>query len=294
MLRASWESIPLDNLPNIMSPKAQSRGFFSDSIFMATSKVLSPHKYEPLRDGDESSKKDEISDVSTRETFERNTDKSARRFLILCICICLSCLIFSLIVLGATGMLLKTLLHQNSDHEHGSSPVFQSEPWKSPNPEAQRMTWAESGGQGCGHSPSEAVERGCIFDVMTTSWQHPDCYDADLNAEITALHSPWPFYWSSGPENERPTPEMLNLIPLEELGFYEGTFWATREYHVWHCTYAWRLMHRAVERGRKLDVFLMNYEHTAHCGRLIINATDYSDIPMDSPVTQATLKYPLC
>jgi hypothetical protein len=277
-----------------MSQKSKSRGSLFDTIFMAGSKVLSPPKYEPLRNGEGTSKNQEEGQIANDVTFDAYTYKRPRRFLVICIGICLSCLTFSLVILGTTGVLLRAILNQTHNYHHHKAPDPSSEPWNPQNPESQRLTLAGSGSQGCGHTPSEAVARGCIFDVMTTSWQHLDCYDAELNAEITALHSPWPFYWSSGPPDERPTPEMLNLIPLEELGFFEGTFWATREYHVWHCTYAWRQMHRAIEKGRKLDGFLLNYEHTAHCGRLIINASDHSGIAIDSPVTRASIKYPLC
>ena len=277
-----------------MSQKSKSRASFFDSIFTAGSKVLSPSKYEPLRNGKGASKIQEEGRTTNDVAFDTYTYKRMRGFLAICIVICLSCLVFSLIILGATGVLLRVILNQIHYHHQHTAPVPSSEAWNPQNPESQVLSFAESGSQGCGHTPSEAVARGCIFDVMTTSWQHPDCFDAELNAETTAMHSPWPFYWSSGPPNERPTPEMLNLIPLEELGFYEGVFWATREYHVWHCTYTWRQMHRAVEKGRKLDGFLLNYEHTAHCGRLIINASDHSGIALDSVVTMASLKYPLC
>ncbi|RFU24582.1 hypothetical protein B7463_g11757, partial [Scytalidium lignicola] len=275
-----------------MSQKSKSRGSLFDSVFMAGPKVLSPPKYEPLRNGEEISKNQEEWQVASDVTFNAHTYKRSRRFLIICIGICISFLIFSLIILGTAGVLLRVIINQI--HQQHAALVPSNEPWNSENPESQRLTWPESGSQGCGHTPSEAVVRGCIFDIMTTSWQHPDCYDAELNAEIMAMHSPWTFYASSGPPGQRPTPEMLSLIPLEELGFYEGTFWATREYHVWHCTYAWRQMHRAVEKGKKLDVFLLNYEHTAHCGRLIINASDHSGMAMDSAATEATVKYPLC
>jgi len=277
-----------------MSQNSKSRSSFFDSILKAGSKANPPQSYEPLRNGEETSKTPEERNITNNENFDHCIYKPSRRFLAICFAICLGCLIISLLILGTTGVLILRYNVNKTHNHHQTDLVSSSELLESQTPESQHLAWAGSGSQGCGQTPTEAVSRGCIFDVMTTSWQHPDCYDAELNAEITALHSPWKFYWSSGPPDERPTPDMLNLIPLEELGFFKGTFWATREYHVWHCTYTWRQMHRAVERGRKLDGFLLNYEHTAHCGRLIINASDHSGMAMNSAATQATIKYPLC
>jgi hypothetical protein len=45
---------------------------------------------------------------------------------------------------------------------------------------------------------------------------------------------------------------MLHVIDPEDMPYHEGPFWTTREYHTWHCSYAWMKMHRAVEQGRKL------------------------------------------
>jgi hypothetical protein len=275
-----------------MSQISKSRGSPIASIFMAGSKGAPP-KYEPLRHDQDSTNIPTEESITRNEDFPANKNKQFSHSLLICIGICCTCLLFNFIILGTSGVLLQKLLSktQHTHYHTNSSPSRDLDSSKS---RIQRCSFQESGHQGCGHSPQEAVANGCIFDDMTTSWQYPDCFDAELNAEQTSLHTPLPFYWSSGPPDERPTAEMLNLIPLEELGFCEGTFWATREYHVWHCTYAWRQTHRAVEQGRKLDRFLLNYEHTAHFGRLLINATHASDIAMDTPVTQATLKYPLC
>lgn len=264
--------------------------------FMAGPKDVSTPKYEALRHGEEQDRNLDGLQTTNDVSFDHYAYKRSHHFLVICIGVCLSCLIFSLIILGTTGILLRDILNQaNTDYQHALS-LVSNERWVAEDSDSQGLTWPDSGSQGCGHSPSEAITQGCKFDVMTTSWQHPDCYDEELNTEFMALHSPWPFYWSSGPPDEQPTTETRNLIPLEELGFYEGTFWGTREYHIWHCTYAWRQMHRAVENGRKLDAFLQSYEHTAHCGRLIINATtsDHSKIALDAVVTRATIKYPLC
>lgn len=260
---------------------------------MAGPKVPSSPKYEPVGDGygTKSSPIYERRDGSYEEVVGFRGiyayAKTYRRSLVICIGLCLSCLIFSVFVLGATGVLLSIITRKISLHDTIS-------PNDPPALQTKLSLEADTEPYHCGSSPSDALARGCTFDIMTTSWQHPDCYDAELNAEITALHGPWKFYWSSGPPDVRPQDDMLHVIPTEELGFHQGLFWATREYHVWHCTYAWRSMHRALERGRKIDKFLSDYEHTAHCARLLVNASDPLGLPMDSAVTRATVKYPLC
>ncbi|CZT03571.1 uncharacterized protein RAG0_10291 [Rhynchosporium agropyri] len=284
-----------------MSQKSKWCDTFSGSSLTAAARLLSTPKknYDPIHNAAESFDPQEQPEFENHLVSDPHAYRRLKRLLVLCIGFGSGCIIFSLLLLGISGLLLRNALNQSQRHDWQLAPNSDDEPWIPQNPDSSCLAFEASGSRGCGHTPTEAVAQGCIFDVMTTSWQHPDCYDEDLNAEIMALHAPWPFYWSSGPPNERPTaPEMLHLIPLEELGFYEGTFWATKEYHVWHCIYAWRQMHRAVEKGRKLDGFLRNYEHTAHCGRLIINATDHSGngagIAMESAVTRASIKYPLC
>jgi hypothetical protein len=218
---------------------------------MAEKKPLSPSKYELLRDGyDESSEVgEEREDITYDSFYPRVYNRYSRRFPVICIGICLSCFILSLIILGVSGILLRIRLNQSDSTGAISS--------STPNTfQTHHGIWVEEAPDDypCGHTPAEAVARGCKFETLITSWQHPDCFDEELNTEIVARYSPLPFYWSDRllPEGEYPTLEMLHVIDPEDMPYHEGPFWTTREYHTWHCSYAWMKMHRAVEHGRKL------------------------------------------
>lgn len=108
----------------------------------------------------------------------------------------------------------------------------------------------------CGSTPSSAVSAGCRFDPMSFSWLPPSCYDAKLIASFLAI-KPWQWYLNSS--DAQPVP-----FEMVQQGIHDY-LWVTREFHLFHCTYQWRKMHRAVLQGKPLDTYVGNYSHTEHC-----------------------------
>jgi len=141
----------------------------------------------------------------------------------------------------------------------------------------------------CGDSPETARERGCHFDLISFAWQTHECYDSSLVAEF-AEWEPWPF-WTS--ENGTET------VPLEVAFLGERTLWIPWRYHIVHCTFVWRQLHRAYEAGW-VDSDLRRYGHTKHCQRMILMEGEETDdgrffsIPNDRVVTLANIIYPSC
>ncbi|KAH8585417.1 hypothetical protein B0O99DRAFT_466987, partial [Bisporella sp. PMI_857] len=141
----------------------------------------------------------------------------------------------------------------------------------------------------CGSTADEARALGCQWDIMTMSWEHPDCFDADLTREFEEL-GPWTFYHSSRPGKEVPEPKMLSLIPYDQVGNHPERMWTDRRYHIYHCIYAWKMLHRAVERGWKVQAELASYHHTEHCSSALANTS----VPMDAIITKVNVQYPIC
>ncbi|KEQ80626.1 hypothetical protein M438DRAFT_348581 [Aureobasidium pullulans EXF-150] len=113
----------------------------------------------------------------------------------------------------------------------------------------------------CGITPNEARSRGCQYDVMSFAWTPPRCFDSDLMAEFASLRN-WTFFTSqNGTE----------AVPYDSVALGEqDELFVTQEFHMYHCTYMWRKMHRAVLAAVPLDGYIGNYHHTGHCERQIM------------------------
>lgn len=115
----------------------------------------------------------------------------------------------------------------------------------------------------CGNTPSEALSRGCHFDMVATAWLPPRCIDTELMNEFMSEH-PWRFY--SDQQGAQPLPD-----DPDTLGSYaDGRIWTTNRWHVAHCLYMWRKLNRALVRGWMTDAETVQQRHTDHCSKSIL------------------------
>jgi hypothetical protein len=141
----------------------------------------------------------------------------------------------------------------------------------------------------CGDTPETARERGCQFDTTGWAWQTPECYDASLSAEF-AEWEPW-IFWTSKHGNES--------VPREVAYLGERSLWTTWHFHIVHCTFGWRKLHRAYEAGW-IDSSTRKYEHTKHCQEMfLMEGIELDDgrvfsIDNDTRLTMANVVYPSC
>lgn len=130
----------------------------------------------------------------------------------------------------------------------------------------------------CGDSPATAAAAGCIFDPTSFSWFPPQCYDAQTASDFLSWN--WTWYDSEGDPTTLPAAGEAHLPPhavahdaavagdLPEL-------LVTDEYHLVHCIYTWRKMHRALNAestgwapesvGAFMDSYTRKWSHTEHC-----------------------------
>jgi hypothetical protein len=144
----------------------------------------------------------------------------------------------------------------------------------------------------CGNSSEEARAADCIFDLSVAAWLPPSCFDAELNADFMAL-GPWDFYLSNSTEwdlRNAPVEQRVLLPDVDAIADSPESMWTNRRYHIVHCAFSWKLMHRAVQRGQKTEETLHSYHHTEHCAYALANTT----VPVDAIITRVEISFPKC
>ena len=133
----------------------------------------------------------------------------------------------------------------------------------------------------CGNSSTEALAAGCEFDIMSFTWSRPACFDRDLMNDFLVLQN-WTWWFDDA--GELP----LNLADVE-AGQHQQLF-VTWEYHLVHCTYMWKKMHRAISAGRPVDSYIGSINHTNHCEMMLLT----HEVDMGERNTIIRVKYPSC
>ncbi|KUJ12459.1 uncharacterized protein LY89DRAFT_208026 [Mollisia scopiformis] len=253
-----------------------------------------PQKYEPLtgQQDDEATQQDSL-------VFNFPRDRRTLRLKIIGLGFCLGILVATFLILIVVGLILSSVV----THIYPAA-----ESHCAPGTEAvadlghTAFGLQKTGPFTCGENADEARALGCIWDVMNFAWEHPDCYDAELVQEFEAL-GPWTFYHSSRADTEVPESNMLSVIPDDQVGDHLELMWTDRRYHSMHCIFAAKLVHRAVERGGKVQGKLASINHTNHCAMSLQNRDKeavrwmeryHTVVPLDAIVTRATVQYPTC
>lgn len=133
----------------------------------------------------------------------------------------------------------------------------------------------------CGNSPAEAISLGCNFDIISFAWLPARCFDQELMDEFMAVHD-WKWFL------DRDGQHSVDLASVAAGGYDE--LYVTQEYHMYHCTYMWRKMHRAILAGTVLDGYIGDMHHTAHCETMILDRTR----ALDTINTSILTKYVRC
>lgn len=110
----------------------------------------------------------------------------------------------------------------------------------------------------CGHTPEQAMAAGCTFDVMMDEWLQESCRDRELTEEFESIKD-WPFYTDEN-RTRRLSREELSLKPVA---------YTTLEYHVAHCSFALRKLHRAISKGWDIETNVASEAHTTHCAEFL-------------------------
>jgi hypothetical protein len=116
---------------------------------------------------------------------------------------------------------------------------------------------------------------------MSFTWSHPACFDAELQDDFLARRN---WTWSLDSKGEKPA-TWEDVKAGNHLQLY-----VTWEYHLVHCTYMWKKMHRAVSARRPLDSYIMNPMHTHHCEEMLLDRK----VGLNEKNTIIKTKFPSC
>jgi len=137
----------------------------------------------------------------------------------------------------------------------------------------------------CGTNPAEARARNCSFDILSFAWQTPECYDEPLLSDFLSYDlTDGPTGWTFWTEPNRNVSISRETVMAGEIDAF-----VTWRYHIVHCTFMWRQMHRAFERGW-IDSHSRNYNHTLHCQNTLLE----KDIPDELVTVWGHVIYPVC
>jgi hypothetical protein len=135
----------------------------------------------------------------------------------------------------------------------------------------------------CGNSPEDAMARGCRYSIVLHSWLPESCLtEADAeDAKDMYNDRHWPYEITSG-----------RNLSMQELGAGDyGHFTTTFDWHVTHCMYVWKRLHRILlDPTQELDSYTANYHHTSHCVKMIGGHPG----GMKDSGTKIFVKYPKC
>ena len=119
------------------------------------------------------------------------------------------------------------------------------------NPTDSFSSWID-----CGGTPSQARKRGCVFDLMLSTWIPESCYDDEMMNSylIKGNHT---YYYDE---------DFLRVLPEEKArrGQYDY-LWTDGEFHYRHCVYLLDMQLRSYKTGRPVVVGIYALEHTQHC-----------------------------
>lgn len=123
----------------------------------------------------------------------------------------------------------------------------------------------------CGGTVAEAQERGCKWDLLAAAWLPQACIDEELTNGFRD-ERPWRYFADRNGTEELFEPELQYRVGPND------TYYTTLEYHRMHCNYQWRKMHRAMQRGTRIESGLAKYHHTLHCGFVGLQEAGLQDL----------------
>lgn len=121
----------------------------------------------------------------------------------------------------------------------------------------------------CGKTIAEARSLGCIYVAMASAWLPPQCRDDALAADFESAgpgpNGTWSYFADM---------EMAVEMSPEQVAALAGTekvYYTTWEWHVVHCLFYWRKLHRTqTAKGLTIEPRFNSDAHIHHCAKLIL------------------------
>ncbi|KAL5330475.1 hypothetical protein ACEPPN_004003 [Leptodophora sp. 'Broadleaf-Isolate-01'] len=194
---------------------------------------------------------------------------------------------FMTIIAVISSILAVTLLFAVGALFYQKHPSINYTPAITDNMDVGGWPLVEAGGNvivDCGSTPSEAKDKGCVWDLMSFSWTHPACYNKNESDTFLAEYGPWKWYENV---NNKPGAEVLD----EEGLPYMSMVWTQEHYHIAHCTYILKLLHIAGMSGHLVTDEGIGMFHTDHCVKVFL---DPERVAFEKVTTRVQLLFGKC
>ena len=137
----------------------------------------------------------------------------------------------------------------------------------------------------CGSTSAEAIANNCVYSIVLHSWLPPSCLTPEDREDEELMYAGREDAWSYTLDNG-------TALTMEDLkrGDYHH-FTTSFGWHVVHCMYVWKRVHRvAMDAEKRMDSYTANYHHTEHCVKMIGGDPG----GMKDSGTKIFVKYPVC
>ncbi|KAF2447381.1 hypothetical protein P171DRAFT_470668 [Karstenula rhodostoma CBS 690.94] len=139
----------------------------------------------------------------------------------------------------------------------------------------------------CGTTADEARARGCVFEITGFTWLPIECRDTETEDEFLE-------YLSANELNIYRDTNYTDIVPIEEVRLGNGPgFFVGQQYHVTHCQFLLRKLHRAQMSGRMIDGQIMPTHHTVHCSEQTLSVVRNPEWRADA-IQLSYTKFPYC
>lgn len=141
----------------------------------------------------------------------------------------------------------------------------------------------------CGSSLADARALSCEYDTIAAAWLPPHCRDEELIAQFNAagpgVDGTWTYYADEKGRESISTNEIA-LLPENET---QGFFFTTHRWHILHCSYYWRKLHRMVHgmqgAAKRIEHRFNTDGHIRHCEIMFLKRDGLEDIVTGSGVS---------
>ncbi|THC89504.1 hypothetical protein EYZ11_011054 [Aspergillus tanneri] len=143
-----------------------------------------------------------------------------------------------------------------------------------------RYPWFTQQDCNCGSSIKEALEKGCKYDPMATSWLPSICRDDELIDEFNhagpGQDGAWAYYTD---QSGNRTMTLEEVAQLAEKKGDEAAFWTTHEWHLAHCLFYWKKESRARKSGKvMIEKSFEGEYHVKHCAEVFQSCRPLQEI----------------
>lgn len=152
-----------------------------------------------------------------------------------------------------------------------------------------RVALVDESSCSCGSSLTEALALSCRYDTIAAAWLPPHCRDDELTAQFDTAGplegGAWNYYADEMGLRTISTEEIA-LLPDNDSADY---FFTTHRWHVVHCSYYWRKLHRMAHgvpgAAKKLEARFDNDGHIGHCEMMFLKRDALENIVTGSGVS---------